>query len=77
MMCSGLYNDRISALKVCDDILQNMDKKKVSAIALRDISAAFDTVNHSIFLYRLAKEFRVEHTICLERHQTFRQDPKE
>ena len=56
------------------NILQNMDKKKVTGIILRNISAAFETVNYS--LHCRAKPVAVEHSACLERHQTLRQDRK-
>jgi hypothetical protein len=37
-------------LRVQNDILTSMDSKRVTALLLLDLSAAFDTVNHSILL---------------------------
>ena len=49
----------MAVLKVKTDILKAMEKKEVVCLALLDLSAAFDTVNHGILLNRLDKRFRV------------------
>jgi hypothetical protein len=36
-----------------NDLLQSIDKKQVSALVLLDLSAAFDTIDHSILVDRL------------------------
>ena len=38
-----------------DEILKNMDEKKVSLVVLLDISKAFDSINHELLLSKLRK----------------------
>ena len=40
-------------LKIHNDIIWNMDNGKVTALTLLDLSAAFDTIDHSTLLERL------------------------
>ena len=47
-------------LKVCDDILRGFEKQHVTCMAMLDISAAFDTVDHWIFLTRISTDFGIE-----------------
>ena len=44
-------------LRVMSDILSSVDKGQISLLALLDVSAAFDTVDHSILLDRLSISF--------------------
>ena len=44
-------------LRVLSDILSSVDKGQISLLALLDVSAAFDTVDHSILLDRLSISF--------------------
>ena len=41
-------------LEIHNDILSSMDDSRVTALTLLDLSAAFDTVDHTILLRRLA-----------------------
>ena len=38
----------MAVLNICDEILENAEHNKLTAMVYLDLSAAFDTVNHSI-----------------------------
>ena len=40
-------------LKVCNDILMNMNQQQVTLLVMLDLSAAFDTVNHEMLIKHL------------------------
>ena len=46
-------------LKIHNDILSSMDDGRVTALPLLDLSAAFDTIDHTILLRRLSNWFWV------------------
>ena len=46
-------------LKIQNDLLLSIDKKRISALVLLDMSAAFDNVDHQILLSRLSINFGI------------------
>ena len=54
------FNSTETALhKINNDIVNNMDNGKVTALTLLDLSAAFETINHLIILQRLHRYFGI------------------
>ena len=50
-------------LKVQNDLLCDINDNKVALLVLLDLSAAFDTVNHSLLLQRLSCTFGIAETV--------------
>ena len=46
-------------VKLADSVLNGMELGKISAVLLMDLSAAFDTVNHSILLETFDKYYGI------------------
>ena len=56
------HSTETALLKVQNDILMSMDNKEVTLRVLLDLSAAFDTIKHSILLNILQQDFGVAGT---------------
>ena len=55
----ALFYTYLTLLKIHNDIVDNMDNDKVTALTLLDILAAFDTIDHLILLQSLHRHFGI------------------
>lgn len=53
------HSTETALLKVQSDILMNMDKQEITLLVMLDLSAAFDTVDHTLLTDILEKDFGV------------------
>ena len=60
-----LHSTETAVLKVLSDILRAVDRGDIAALALLDLSAAFDTVDHATLLRRLDVSFGLRGTVLL------------
>ena len=47
------HSTETALVRVCNDILLSLDQRKAVSLVLLDLSAAFDTIDHKMFLDRL------------------------
>ena len=57
------HSAETALLKIHNDIICNMDNGTVTALTLLDMSAAFDTIDHSTLLERLHGHFDISGTV--------------
>ena len=53
--CKALHSTELALLNVQDDVLWARDRQKGVVLVLLDLFSPFDTVGHSILIYRLHK----------------------
>ena len=58
----AIHSTETALLKVLTDMLNFIDQKKVCLISLLDLSAAFDTIDHSVLITRLNRTFGITGT---------------
>ncbi len=59
-----MYHSTLTALlRVHNDILMQLDKTNAVIMVLLDLSVAFDTIDHTILLKRMAKRHGFKGTI--------------
>ena len=57
------HSTKAALLKIHNDVICNMDKGKVTALTILDLSAAFDTIDQSTLLERLHGHFGISGTV--------------
>ena len=67
----GFHSTETALLKIHNDIICNMDNGKVTALTLLDLSAAFDTIDHSTLLERLYGHSGIYGTVVKGSNHTF------
>ena len=55
----SIHSTETAILRVLSDIYSSFDQGQVVLLALLDVSAAFDTIDHDILLERLSKSFGI------------------
>ena len=53
------HSTETALLKIHNDIVTSLDQKRCTLLASLDLSAAFDTVDHSILIHRLQYEYGI------------------
>nr|KAG5695883.1 hypothetical protein BaRGS_017321 [Batillaria attramentaria] len=68
------HSTETAVLSVVGELLSNADERLVSLVALLDLSAAFDTLDHSILLRRLETTFGFRGTVLTCFDRTYKYD---
>ena len=55
------HSTETELIAVCDDIKRGFDNRKGTSLIMIDLSAAFDTISHSILLQRLRNRYGITH----------------
>ena len=55
------HSTETALIAVCDDSKRDFDNRKETALIMIDLSAAFDTISHSIFIQRLRNRYGITH----------------
>ena len=59
----AFHSTETALLRVQNNILQSMDRNEVAILIMLDLSAAFDTVDINILLYRLSTRYNISGTV--------------
>ena len=57
------HSTETALLRMVNDILTALDQGKIATLALMDLSAAFDTIDHEILIQRLCNVFGLRDTV--------------
>ena len=57
------FSTETALIRITDDILFALDNKCFIALIMIDMSAAFDTIDHNILLYRLSHHFGINNSV--------------
>ena len=63
--CKAKHATETEIVKLTNDIIGGMDEGKCTILALFDLSAAFDTVDHDILLRKLQNTYGIDETALL------------
>lgn len=71
------HSTETALLRILSDMINAVEDGKVALVAILDMSAAFDTVNHEILIHKLKNNFGIENSVLrwitsylAERYQT-------
>ena len=53
------HSTETAVVKVTNDILRALDSRQCVYLVLLDLSAAFDTIDHKVFLRRLQRDYAI------------------
>ena len=65
------HSTETALIAVCDDIKRGHDNRKGTALVMIDLSAAFDTINHSFFIQRLRNRYGITTTTYTHRPRSY------